>query len=134
MLCVVSAFFRLCPVKGVKVFMNLFSRFPFSTQHCIIAVASCLAFAMSPTQAQSAQAQVNVLTQRNDNARSGCNLQEAALNVSNVNAKNFGKLFSREVDGEIYAQPLIVSRLQMPGEGAAQCGFCGHTAQQRLCF
>jgi hypothetical protein len=125
---IVLVFFRLPPVKGVKVFMNLFSRFPISTQHCIIAVASCLAFTTCPAQTQSAQAQstqaqVNVLTQRNDNARSGCNLQEAALNVSNVNAKSFGKLFSREVDGEIYAQPLIVSRLQMPGEGVRNVVF-----------
>ena len=55
-----------------------------------------------------------MLTQRYDEARSGCNLKETALNTSNVNSKQFGKLFSREVEGEIYAQPLIVAGLAMP--------------------
>lgn len=67
--------------------------------------------------------QVDVLTQRYDNARSGANLRETLLNPSNVNAKGFGKLFSRDVDGEIYAQPLIVSKLRMPGKGVRSVVF-----------
>jgi hypothetical protein len=54
-------------------------------------------------------AQLDVLTHRYDNARSGANLQETTLNVSNVNKDKFGKLAFRIVDGNIYAQPLIVS-------------------------
>jgi hypothetical protein len=54
-------------------------------------------------------AQVDVLTQRYDNARSGGNLKETKLKTSNVNKTSFGKLAFRIVDGNIYAQPLIVS-------------------------
>ena len=64
-----------------------------------------------------AVAQVNVLTQHNDNARIGDNLQETILTPSNVNPTQFGKLFSRPVNGEIYAQPLYVSQLAIPGKG-----------------
>lgn len=77
----------------------------------------CLFLIHALATAPPSQAQVDVLTQRYDNAHSGCNLSEQVLNPSTVNAKRFGKLFSREVDGEIYAQPLVVSRLAMPGGG-----------------
>ena len=54
---------------------------------------------------------MNVLTQHNDNFRTGANLSEYVLTVSNVNTGQFGKLFSRAVDGQIYAQPLYVNGL-----------------------
>lgn len=60
---------------------------------------------------------VDVLTQRNDITRSGLNLQEKALNIGNVRHDTFGKLFSRAVDDEIYAQLLVVSGLYIPGKG-----------------
>ena len=60
-----------------------------------------------PTSASA----VNVLTQHNDNFRTGANLNESVLTVSNVNTNQFGKLFARAVDGQIYAQPLYVSGL-----------------------
>ncbi|HEV2117525.1 MAG TPA: hypothetical protein VGR48_15945 [Terriglobales bacterium] len=66
--------------------------------------------------AASGRAQVSVLTQHNDNARTGQNLQETTLNTSNVNVSNFGKLFSRAVDGYIYAQPLYVPSLTIGGK------------------
>jgi hypothetical protein len=62
-------------------------------------------------------AQVSVLTQHNDNFRSGDNLNETILNTSNVNASQFGKLFSRRVDGQIYAQPLYVPDVTIPNHG-----------------
>jgi len=55
-----------------------------------------------------------VTTNRYDNARSGSNLQETTLTAANVNATQFGLLFSRVVDGQIYAQPLYVGGLTMP--------------------
>ena len=58
-----------------------------------------------------------VLTQHNDNARTGDNLQETLLNTSNVNAKQFGKLGTLQVDGYLYAQPLYVPNVRMPGKG-----------------
>jgi hypothetical protein len=59
--------------------------------------------------------QVSVLTQHNDNARTGQNLSETTLNTSNVNQSSFGKLFYRTVDGFIYAQPLYVPGLTVQG-------------------
>src|SRR5215470_16325234 len=61
--------------------------------------------------------QVSVLTNHNDNARTGANLNETILNVSNVTEEQFGKLFSRAVDGQIYAQPLYVSNVSIPNQG-----------------
>ena len=56
---------------------------------------------------------VDVLTSRYDNSRSGANLNETTLKKSNVNLKSFGKLAFRNVDGNLYAQPLIVTGAQI---------------------
>ena len=60
---------------------------------------------------------VNVLTWHNDLTRQGWNNQETQLTTANVNASTFGQLFSYPVDGQIYAQPLYVSSLAIPGKG-----------------
>src|ERR1039457_3236607 len=70
-------------------------------------ILSLLLLPASPTPAST----VNVLTQHNDNLRTGANLNEYVLTVSNVNTGQFGKLFTRTVDGQIYAQPLYVNGL-----------------------
>lgn len=54
---------------------------------------------------------VNVLTSRNDTARTAANLNEKVLTTRNVNAQSFGRLFSRPVDGQIWSQPLYVSNV-----------------------
>src|SRR5580658_8989065 len=54
---------------------------------------------------------INVLTNRYENSRLGANDDETILNVENVSVTTFGKVFSRTVDGDLYAQPLIVSDL-----------------------
>ena len=43
-----------------------------------------------------------------DNARTGQQTNEIALSPANVNHNQFGKLFSRSVDGFVFAQPLYV--------------------------
>ena len=62
------------------------------------------------------QAQVLVTTYRNDWARSGQNLKEPVLTRANVNAAQFGKLFSLPVDGQVYAQPLYLPLLTISGK------------------
>jgi hypothetical protein len=60
------------------------------------------------------QAQVDVLTQHNNNARTGANLNEKTLTVAHINKTEFGKLAYRLVDGDIYGQPLIVTNAKGP--------------------
>ena len=54
---------------------------------------------------------------RVDNNRSGAYINETILNPGNVNASQFGKLFARPVIGDIYAQPLYLSGVTIPGQG-----------------
>lgn len=58
---------------------------------------------------------VSVLTQHNNNTRSGFNDKEIKLTTVNVNQQQFGKLFSLSVDDQVYAQPLIVANLIISG-------------------
>jgi hypothetical protein len=65
----------------------------------------------------SGEAQVNVWTYHNDNARTGVNASETLLTTSNVNKNNFGKLFTQGVDGIVVGQPLYLSNVSIPGSG-----------------
>src|SRR5262249_34278765 len=59
-----------------------------------------------------------VLTQHNDSRRTGANLNETVLTTSNVRPGSFGKLFSRAIDGYIYAQPLYAPGVVIPQIGS----------------
>ncbi len=67
--------------------------------------------------ASPALGQVSVLTGQYDNSRSTANLNETILNTSNVNVNQFGLLYSRSLDGLLYAQPLYVPGVVIPGQG-----------------
>jgi hypothetical protein len=57
-----------------------------------------------------------IVTQHNDNRRSGANLAETILKPSNINVTRFGKLFELPVIGSAYAQPLFVPSLRIRGQ------------------
>jgi fibronectin type 3 domain-containing protein len=50
---------------------------------------------------------VNVLTFHNDIASTGLNNAETSLTAANVKVGSFGKLFAANLDGQVYAQPLV---------------------------
>ncbi len=63
-----------------------------------------------------ASAQTSVLTQNNDNARSGANTQETALTPKNVNAAGFGKLFTiTGLNANVNGQVLYVPGVSIGG-------------------
>ena len=63
----------------------------------------------------SAQAQIT--TSQYDNSRTGATLSETVLTPQNVNAKTFGKIGVFKVDGVVFAQPLFVPGVEIPGKG-----------------
>ncbi len=75
-----------------------------------------LAFMLLST-ASVARADVAVLTHHNDLARTGANLAETSLNTTNVNTNSFGLVFSCAVDDQIYAQPLIMTNVNLGTNG-----------------
>src|SRR5215468_10248349 len=79
---------------------------------CLAPLAIIIAFG-----ALSAHAADDVLTQHNDNARSGAQLHETTLKPGNISATTFGRLYMRHVDGQVIAQPLYASNLAIPGKG-----------------
>jgi hypothetical protein len=60
-------------------------------------------------------AQVNVLTQHNDIARTGQNLSETVLTPGNVNDSHFGLVHKIALDDQPYASPLVYTGLTIGG-------------------
>src|SRR5436305_1252474 len=73
--------------------------------------------------ARRALLSANVLTYHNDVASTGQNLNETKLTPANVTASQFGKRFSTPVDGQVYAQPLYASGLNMGALGTHNAVF-----------
>ena len=61
---------------------------------------------------------IDVTTYHNDNGRTGQNLSETTLTWANVNSGAFGKTAFLPTDGKVDAQPLYLSALSIPGQGA----------------
>ncbi|HEY3975052.1 MAG TPA: pyrrolo-quinoline quinone [Candidatus Sulfotelmatobacter sp.] len=80
-----------------------------------------IAFWVVATAASAGQATVS--TYHNDKGRTGHNLLETTLTLSNVNSTQFGRIFSQYVDGYIYAQPLYVPNVSVAGLGTHNAVF-----------
>jgi hypothetical protein len=78
-------------------------------------LAYCCPFVAFAFTAITADAQVT--TSQYGNLRTGATLSESSLNPENVNVKQFGKLGAFKVDGAVYAQPLFLPSLDIPGKG-----------------
>lgn len=65
----------------------------------------------------AAASPINVTCNRYDQFPTGANTHEVTLNCRNVNVAAFGKLYSLYVDGAVYAQPLYIAGVQIPGRG-----------------
>src|ERR1700690_3086590 len=70
-----------------------------------------------PIGMTAAVAQVPVTTWHYDNERSGANPNETLLTPVNVNAKQFGPLFTQAVDGAVVGQVLYLPRVTTPKLG-----------------
>jgi len=81
----------------------------------IVSTARSAALLLLMMVSPALHAQVSVVTAQNDNNRTAANLSESTLTTSNVNVNQFGKIFSRAVDGYIYAQPLYVPNVTIGG-------------------
>ncbi|MGA8655466.1 MAG: hypothetical protein WB586_04900 [Chthoniobacterales bacterium] len=71
--------------------------------------ATALAPNLAPPQ-PSGPATPNVTTNLYDHYESGVNANETLLTPDNVKDSSFGLLFTCEIDGQAYAQPLYVYR------------------------
>lgn len=58
-----------------------------------------------------------ITTSQYDSQRTGANLNEKVLTPKSVNAGQFGRIGAWQVDGPVYAQPLFVPNLDIPGKG-----------------
>jgi hypothetical protein len=92
----------LARIAGIVFACDVYRSFGLFLLFCVVAVP--------------ASGQTPVLTQHNDNARTGQNTSETILNTSNVNVNQFGKLFVMPSDGQVYAQPLYVPGVTINGE------------------
>ncbi len=70
-----------------------------------------------PTSRMTTAPASPVWTQHYDNGRTGAKLDETTLTPANVASDAFGLAFTRKVQGQIYAQPLFVGGLAIPGQG-----------------
>ncbi len=107
---------------GITLFMVVFQMHNWSRQQSADTAGQDFIVASAPLAAQGAgilghAALAAVSTYHNDNARTGQYINETALTPANVNAARFGKLYSYPLDGYVYAQPLYMPQVAIPGNG-----------------
>lgn len=106
----------------------------FGASLLLASTASLLAIACSPERGTEEAANTGssvqpdpfigaVATSRNDNSRTGANLAETVLEPAKVNVDNFGLVYTRQLEGKVYAQPLYVPRLSIPGKGTRNVAY-----------
>src|SRR5271166_1843072 len=49
--------------------------------------------------------------------RTGQNLNESTITYSSIVSDNFGQLCSAQLDGQVYAQPLVLANVTIPSQG-----------------
>lgn len=78
-------------------------------QSIMAAAVAGLALAGLSGVGSGSRAQADETTVSVDNLRTGWDQNEPNLSPANVTASNFGSLFSTQLDGQIYAQPLVAA-------------------------
>jgi hypothetical protein len=58
-----------------------------------------------------------VTTSQYDNTRTAATLSEKVLTPQNVTPEHFGKLGAFKVHGAVFAQPLYIPNVEIPGQG-----------------
>jgi hypothetical protein len=77
----------------------------------------CIQFSLFALIASAGISSAQVTTSQYDNFRTGATLSEKTLTPQNVNSRQFGKLGAFKVDGPVYAQPLFLPGVDVPGKG-----------------
>ena len=77
---------------------------------------------------------VQFTTQHADAGRSGANLSETVLTQTNVSSTFFGKIFDRNVEGEIYAQPLALDSVTVANGTIHNVVYVATTKNKVYCF
>src|SRR6266478_6148284 len=67
----------------------------------------------SQSEALRHRERFDALTRNYDDGRTGANLEEEDLDVTNVNKRNFGKLFELSVDDQVFAGIVLASDLRI---------------------
>jgi len=92
------------------------------------------ALALSLCGVAPLRAETDVLVNNYDNYRTGANLSESILNVSNVKSETFGRVFSYAVDGAVMSQPLVATGVSVPGAGRHDVVYVTTTSNSLYAF